>query len=105
VPFQSAQATHPSGPTGLADGLELKGAPTRIGESTPRRPQWRTRWFPRSRAVYAGLGYTSANIGSQPAGKQGRPLFFGLRSTGNGTYEHLCLTCRSIFGLPAGVLR
>lgn len=82
MPFQSARATHPSGPTGLADGLELKGAPTRIGESTPRRPQWRTHWFPRSRAVHAGLGYTSANIGSQPAGKQGRLCSYGLMSMG-----------------------
>ena len=72
VPFKSARATHPSGPTGLADGLELKGAPTRIGESTPRRRRKRTRWFPRSRARCAGLGYTFANIKSGATKNQGR---------------------------------
>src|SRR5215207_1914780 len=97
VPFQSARATHPSGPTGLADGLGLKGAPTRIGESTPRRPQLRTRWFPRSRAVHAGLGYTSANIESQPADKQVPVCFYRLTSIADATYEHSRSAHRNVY--------
>src|SRR5436189_5975140 len=50
VPFKSAQATRPSRPTGLADGLELESTPTRNGESAPRHPAVRMHWFPRSRA-------------------------------------------------------
>ncbi len=55
VPFKSAQATCPSRPTGLADGLELESTPTRIGESAPRHPHWRMQWFPRSRACRRGI--------------------------------------------------
>ena len=55
MPFKSAQATCPSRPTGLADGLELESTPTRIGESAPRHPAVRMRWFPRSRAGWRGI--------------------------------------------------
>ena len=55
MPFKSAQATRPSRPTGLADGLELESTPTRISESAPRHPLWRTRWFPRSRTGRRGI--------------------------------------------------
>jgi hypothetical protein len=55
VPFKSAQETHLSRPTGLADGLELESTPTRNGESAPRHPLWRTHWFPRSRALRRGI--------------------------------------------------
>ena len=62
MPFKSARATHPSRPTGLADGLELESTPTRSGESAPRHPLSRTRWFPRFRARGAELGYTLNTI-------------------------------------------
>jgi len=55
VPFKSAQATRPSRPTGLADGLELESTPTRIGESAPRHPAVRMHWFPRYRADWRGI--------------------------------------------------
>ena len=59
MPFKSARATHPSRPTGLADGLELESTPTRDGESAPRHLQRRwsrqMRWFPRFRAVRHGI--------------------------------------------------
>jgi hypothetical protein len=62
VPFKSAQATRPSRPTGLADGLELESTPTRTGESAPRHPAVRMHWFPRSAPTGAVLGYTSVTI-------------------------------------------
>lgn len=62
VPFQSLRDTRPEPPTRLADGLGLESAPTRNGESAPRRPRLRTRWVPRSRKQVAGLGYTSVTI-------------------------------------------
>ena len=55
MPFKSAQETHLSRPTGLADGLELESTPTRIGESAPRHPQLRMRWFPRFHAGWRGI--------------------------------------------------
>jgi hypothetical protein len=55
VPFKSARATRSSRPTGLADGLELESTPTRIGESAPRHPANRMRWFPRFRARGRGI--------------------------------------------------
>jgi len=66
VPFKSARATHPSGPTGLADGLELESTPTRDGESAPRHLRLamprQMRWFPRFRTTGAELGYTPITI-------------------------------------------
>ena len=71
MPFKSAQATCPSRPTGLADGLELESTPTRIGESAPRHPAIRMQWFPRSRAIGTVLGYTGTNIYSHSPFYQG----------------------------------
>ena len=56
VPFKSARATHPSRPTGLADGLELESTPTRSGESAPRHSTVkRMRWFPRFPRLRHGI--------------------------------------------------
>ena len=87
MPFQLAWATHPSGPTGLADGLELKGAPTRIGESTPRRSMVSNALVPPLPHACAELGYTSANIGSRPILNQGRSLHNCLTSISFCTYD------------------
>ena len=62
MPFKSAQATRPSRPTGLADGLELESTLTRTGESAPRHPAVRMHWFPRSRAVWRGIRLHSVTI-------------------------------------------
>src|SRR4051812_14392300 len=80
VPFKSARATHPSGPTGLADGLELESTPTRNGESAPRHllrhsPQ-RMQWFPRYRARGAVFGYTPTTIVGRTQSLQEDQLFW-----------------------------
>ena len=62
MPFKSAQATYPSRPTGLADGLELESTPTRIGESAPRHPAFECDGSPASAPVGVELGYTSVTI-------------------------------------------
>ena len=60
MPFKSARATHPSRPTGLADGLELESTPTRIGESAPRHPQCGCVGSPAPTPSGAELGYTAS---------------------------------------------
>ena len=76
MPFNSARATCPRGPTGLADGLELESTPTRDGESAPRHSRWhkasQLQWFPRFRTSGTELGYTSITISKFDEGFQGR---------------------------------
>lgn len=62
MPFKSAQATRPSRPTGLADGLELESTPTRIGEFAPRHPAGGCFGSPAPAPIGAELGYTGITI-------------------------------------------